>query len=120
MTQQELEHLARMIQIGVEATLKQVLGLENKTLEDVVRDIVVSLPPVVPPSPADLAIPFLLNERELKQYEQFIAEEDRPVLRHRVYAARAVKAGNHATAAKMRKKADRLEMQLEASRKVAA
>ena len=53
--------------------------------------------------------PFLLSERELNQAESLLAAEERPILRHRVYAARFEKAGNRKAAERERSKANRLE-----------
>lgn len=101
-----LNRLAR-----IEALLSRLTGAD--------APVVVQPPPPLLPDPSALEIPFLMSERELVQYERFVAEDERPILRQRVYAARAASMGHRETAAKLRRKADRMEMQLEAGRKAA-
>jgi hypothetical protein len=56
--------------------------------------------------------PFLLSERELMQAESLLSEAEGKILRQRVYAARAEQQGNRKFAARLRRKADLMEMQL--------
>ena len=67
----------------------------------------------VPPLAEDWPGPFLLNDRELAQVEQLLPEAERPILRQRVMAARLAAKGNHASANRMRRRADNFERQLQ-------
>jgi len=62
--------------------------------------------------PAALEHPFLLSEGELRFAEKLLPEAERPILRARVYAARAEKMGHARYAARLRRKADLMEQQL--------
>lgn len=69
--------------------------------------------PVALPVSADPEHPFLLSDAELCQAERIMSLEEGRILRQRVMAARMAKKGHHAAADKMRRKADRMERQLQ-------
>lgn len=94
-----LEHLLRKV---VREELQALLG--NKPPEPAA--VAASL------DPASLEHPYLLSERELMFAESLLPEAERPILRTRVYAARAEKMGNKKSAARLRRRADLIEQQL--------
>lgn len=59
--------------------------------------------------PGEREHPFLLSDAELEQAERLLAEDERPILRMRVMAARLEKRGQRGPASRMRKKADNME-----------
>lgn len=56
--------------------------------------------------------PFLLSDAELRTAEALLAEEERPILRKRVMAARLEQLGQVAAAKRMRRRADLMEQRL--------
>lgn len=73
--------------------------------------------PPRPPEPvrSGSVHPYDLTDRELEQAERLLPEPERPILRMRVMAYRLERKGNHASASRMRAKADKLEKQSRAA-----
>lgn len=97
----DLENILRRV---VREELAALLQLGPVTVRPAVE-----LPAQVPTNPEH---PFLLSERELAMAERLLPEEEGAVLRIRVMAARLEQRGNHSSAERMRRKADRMESQL--------
>jgi hypothetical protein len=79
--------------------------------------------PAVPVQPAAEVVDlrpgvFDLSDAELRQAERLLPEREGLVLRNRVMAFRLYKAGNYASAARLRAKADKIEAEI-MTRKVA-
>lgn len=62
--------------------------------------------------PVDTCNPFLMNDTELRFAERLLPEDERPILRMRVMAARLESRGQRNEAGKMQRRADNKERQL--------
>ena len=101
MTSADLENILRkVVREELEALLK--------------RERVEAAGPVDVPVhvPSNTENPLLMNDAELKYAEGLLAEDERPILRMRVMAARLDAKGQRGSASKMRRRADAMEKRL--------
>ncbi|MEZ4601436.1 MAG: hypothetical protein R2940_16735 [Syntrophotaleaceae bacterium] len=99
----------------VEAIVRRVVREEMALLLEALKEkpAVFVQPEVYKPPPAEgWPGSFLISDRELAMAERLLPEAERKILYMRVMAARLAAAGNHASANRMRKRADNLERQL--------
>ena len=101
-----------MIDANLENVLRKVVREELAAL--LKRERVEVPGPVDVPAhiPSNTGNPLLMNDAELKYAEGLLAEDERPILRMRVMAARLDAKGQREAASKMRRRADAMEKRL--------
>lgn len=114
--------LRQVIREELETVLRRVVHEELRAL---LASGLVSPEPVAATRPKLLSLeeyltsfehPFALSEVELQQVESILPPAEGEIYRQRVYAFRAARSGNQKAAARLRKKADRMEQDLMARR----
>ncbi len=108
-TAKEVEEIVRRV-------VREELAVFIEALKDKGESHIQAVESVLP-SAEDWPGAFLLNDRELSQAERLLQEEERPILRQRVMAARLAAKGNHVSANRMRRRADNLERRLKERKK---
>ena len=101
MTGADLENILRKV---VREELAALLKRERVDVHEPV-DVPVHIP-------FNTGNPLLMNDAELRYAEGLLAEDERPILRMRVMAARLDAKGQRESASKMRRRADAMEKRL--------